>query len=62
MTDEKNKQKKFLGVMFECCNVYRRIYINKDGNAYEGRCPRCSGKIKVTISPEGTDQRFFRAR
>ena len=23
------KDKKFLGIMFECCNIYRRIYINK---------------------------------
>ena len=62
MTQDKERQKKFLGVLFECCNVYQRIYLNKDGNAYEGRCPGCAGEIRVLISPEGTDQRFFRAR
>ena len=56
------KEKRFLGVMFECCNVYRRIYINKDGNAYEGRCPKFYGKIRVSIGPDGTDKRIFRAR
>jgi len=56
------KDKKFIGILFECCNVYRRIYINKDGNAYEGRCPLCYGKIKVAIGPHGTDQRIFKAR
>ncbi len=56
------KEKQFIGILFECCNVYRRIYINKDGNAYEGRCPNCYGKVKVIIGPDGTDQRFFTAR
>ena len=55
------KDKKFLGIMFECCNVYRRIYINKGGNAYEGRCPKCFGRIKVAIGPYGTDKRIIRA-
>lgn len=54
--------KKFIGMLFECCNVYRRIYINQGGNAYEGRCPICYGKIKVIVGPDGTDQRFFTAR
>lgn len=56
------KGKQFIGILFECCNVYRRIYINKDHNAYEGRCPLCYGKVKITIGPHGTDQRLFKAR
>jgi hypothetical protein len=56
------KNKKFIGILFECCNVYRHIYINKDGNAYESRCPLCYGKVKVTIGPHGTEQRIFKAR
>lgn len=60
MKPESNK--KFIGILFECCNVYRRIYINKGGNAYEGRCPLCYAKVKVTVGPQGTDQRFFNAR
>jgi len=56
------QRKKFIGILFECCQVYRRIYINKDGNAYEGRCPKCYGRVKVIIGPDGTDQRFFTAR
>ncbi len=56
------KDKKFIGILFECCNVYRRIFINKDGNAYEGRGPLGYGKVKVTIGSHGTDQRFFNAR
>ncbi len=56
------EKKKFLGILFECCNVYRRIYINKEKNAYEGRCPKCNGEVKVLIGSEGTDSRFFKAR
>ena len=54
--------KKFLGILFECCNVYRRVYINKELNAYEGRCPQCYRKVKVLIAVDGTPQRFFTAR
>ena len=55
------QDKKFLGIMFECCNIYRRIYINKEGNAYEGRCPKCFGEVKIIIGPGGSEKRIFRA-
>ncbi len=48
--------------MFECCNIYRRVYINKEGNAYEGRCPKCYAEVKVRIGTGGSDTRFFRAQ
>lgn len=53
--------KKFLGILFECCNIYRRIYVNKEGNAYEGRCPSCYRSVKVKIGEGGTANRFFTA-
>ena len=52
-------KRSFLGVFFECCGAYSRIYQNADGTAYEGRCPRCLGGVKVPVGPGGTDQRFF---
>lgn len=48
--------------MFECCNIYKRVYMNKEGNAYEGRCPKCYAEVKVRIGADGSDTRFFRAR
>jgi hypothetical protein len=52
----------FLGIHFSCCNVYARLYPNRDGTAYEGRCPRCLKQTKVAIGPGGTSARFFVAR
>ena len=61
--DEKSKTpRKFLGILFDCCGVYGRIYQNKEGTAYTGRCPRCMRPIKVNIGEGGTWQRFFRGK
>ena len=57
--DEKNK--KFLGVIFKCCNVYGRLYKNKEGTYYVGKCPKCMTPIKVKIGSGGTNSRFFTA-
>jgi hypothetical protein len=53
---------KFLGVQFECCGVYSRVYKNRAGDAYEGRCPRCMKRVSVGIGPDGGSARFFTAR
>ena len=28
------QENKFIGILFECCNVYRRVYVNKEKNAF----------------------------
>jgi len=53
--------RKFVGVQFSCCEVYTRVYVNRDGTAYEGRCPKCAKKVRLEIGPGGTDARFFTA-
>jgi hypothetical protein len=52
---------RFLGVQFECCDVYSRVYPNRDQTAYVGRCPRCGKQVEFLIGSEGTSSRFFRA-
>ena len=53
------RERRFLGIRFVCCEVYARIYINRDESAYEGHCPRCSKPVRLAIGPGGTDCRFF---
>ncbi|OGR02373.1 MAG: hypothetical protein A2284_00855 [Deltaproteobacteria bacterium RIFOXYA12_FULL_61_11] len=60
--DETPEKRNYLGILFECCNVYARIHRTKDGTAYEGRCPRCLRPIRVAIGEGGTSQRIFKAR
>jgi len=59
-SDKNNLPKrKFLGLYFQCCSLYGRIYINYDKTAYEGMCPGCAKKVKVTIGKNGTSSRMF---
>ena len=56
------EKRKFLGVIFQCCKVYARLYINEKKTAYSGLCPRCGKRLELKIGPHGTDSRFFTAR
>ncbi|MEM6394127.1 MAG: hypothetical protein AAF797_15275 [Planctomycetota bacterium] len=51
----------WIAVTYECCSVYSRVYRNRDGTAYEGKCPKCGKTVKAAIGPGGTATRFFRA-
>jgi len=51
----------FLGVMFDCCHAYGRLYPDRFGKAFAGRCPRCGRAVSVPIGDDGTDVKFFRA-
>ena len=31
---------RFVGIHFQCCRVYSRVFVNQQGTAYVGNCPR----------------------
>ncbi len=51
----------YIGIMFDCCGVYARIYKNRAGDAYVGWCPRCLRQLRLKVGQGGTNQRLFRA-
>lgn len=59
---QKGSSKNFIGIMFNCCNVYARIYKNKEGTAYVGRCPKCMRPVRLLIGEGGVHSRFFSAQ
>jgi len=57
--DNKRKKQEFIGVIYKCCNIYNRIYLNKKKTAFVGWCPRCGTKMEVFLSPTGSNSHFF---
>lgn len=56
------RDRPWLAVQWKCCGVYSRIYRNKEGTLYEGRCPRCARQVTARVGPGGTTNRFFEAQ
>lgn len=52
----------YLSVLFECCRVYQRVYLNAGGTAFVGWCPRCCARVEVKADPGGSEERFYIAR
>ena len=51
----------FLGIRFQCCKTYGRIYRSEDQSQYVGQCPKCRARVTVPIGTGGTSSRFFNA-
>jgi hypothetical protein len=49
----------FIGIQFQCCGVYSRIYLNNAETAFAGNCPRCGKRIQFPVSEDGSSERFF---
>ena len=52
----------YVGILFECCGVYTRVYRRPDQRYYVGRCPNCLRLVRLRVGPYGTSARLFRAR
>ncbi len=59
--NQREEKRRWLGILFRCCQVYGRIYKTPAGDAYLGHCPRCSAEIRVGVGSGGTSRRFFEA-
>ncbi len=51
----------FVGILFRCCHVYARIYLNAAQTCYAGHCPRCAARIELRVASDGVSERFFLA-
>ncbi|MGD8452626.1 MAG: hypothetical protein PVJ57_12475 [Phycisphaerae bacterium] len=51
----------YIGVLFECCGVYARIYRRPEQKYYWGRCPKCLRTVHVRVGRDGVSTRQFRA-
>ncbi len=51
----------FLGIRFQCCRTYGRIYRNDAKTTYTGKCPKCFARVTVPIGSGGNTSRFFNA-
>jgi hypothetical protein len=59
--DPRFRGRPWISVKWRCCSTYSRIYRNRRGTAYEGRCPKCGAPVKATVGEGGTANRFFEA-
>ncbi len=57
--DPLGPRRRFLSILFNCCNAYGRLYMNDEKTHYQGRCPSCGARTRARIGPGGTDKRLF---
>jgi hypothetical protein len=56
------QRRPYICILFDCCNVYARLYRRPEVLRYEGRCPKCLRTLTVGVGPDGTSNRMFRAQ
>ncbi len=60
-TSKPRQPRPYISVHFKCCNVYSRVYLNRQGKAFFGHCPRCARPIRVAAAPGGSRNKFWTA-
>ena len=61
MKGNEREPRPYIGMLFKCCNVYSRIYLNRAGTAFTGYCPKCAAKVEIKAAPGGSKSRFWTA-
>lgn len=61
-SDSSSNGRPWIGIHFQCCGVYTRVYRRHDDTRYEGRCPKCAAKVSLRVGPDGVASRTFTAR
>lgn len=49
----------WVGVFYECCDAYARVYRRRDEMCYEGRCPECAASVTIRVGPNGIRARIL---
>jgi len=60
--EDKPQGRPYIGVQFECCNVYTRVYRPEHRNFYLARCPKCGKSVRFEVSEGGSQSRIWRVR
>ena len=60
MENQANQARPFLRILYECCQIYQRIYRSRDGQTYQGRCPGCLRAVRFRVGSGGTSARAFK--
>ena len=59
-SESESPTRPYLSVLFECCNLYQRVYRNPADPGYTARCPRCGLTATFPVGQSGTTSRTFR--
>jgi hypothetical protein len=54
-------ERPYVGILFECCGVYARVYRRPDQKFYFGRCPKCLRATRIRVGRDGINAKLFRA-
>ena len=49
----------WVGVYYECCAAYARVYRRPDDLRYHGRCPECGAAVSIRVGPNGIAARML---
>ncbi|MCB9852885.1 MAG: hypothetical protein H6819_07295 [Phycisphaerales bacterium] len=49
----------WVGVYYECCAAYSRVYRRADEMCYRGRCPECGAAVSIQVGPKGIRARML---